>query len=105
MVAGDEVITIKEENNEFSTPQQTTPPGSRDKPRIVRSMVDPTISQREAIEFSVASLFWGQILYRSLTVAHTVRIIKVQNTVRKRRTAYVSGELYKFTREYEKLYG
>lgn len=59
---------------------------------------------REAIEFSVASLF-GQLSYRSLTAAYTVRIIKVQNTVQKRRTAYVSGELYKFTREYEKLYG
>lgn len=51
------------------------------------------------------SLFFGQLSYRSLTAAYTVRIIKVQNTVQKRRTAYVSGELYKFTREYEKLYG
>lgn len=50
-------------------------------------------------------LFFGQLSYRSLTAAYTVRIIKVQNTVQKRRTAYVSGELYKFTREYEKLYG
>ena len=51
------------------------------------------------------SLFFGQLSYRSLTAVYNVRIIKVQNTVQKRRTAYVSGELYKFTREYEKLYG
>lgn len=50
-------------------------------------------------------LFFGQILDRLLTATYTVRIIKVQNTVRKRRASYVSGELYKFTREYEKLYG
>ena len=51
------------------------------------------------------SLFFGQLSYRSLTSAYNVRIIKVQNTVQKRRAAYVSGELYEFTREYEKLYG
>ena len=51
------------------------------------------------------SLFFGQLSYRSLTDAYNVRIIKVQNTVQKRRAAYVSGELYEFTREYEKLYG
>lgn len=50
-------------------------------------------------------LFFDQLSYRSLTATYTVRIIKVQNTVQKRRTVYVSGELYKFTREYEKLYG
>ena len=51
------------------------------------------------------SLFFGQLSYRSLTSAYNVRIIKVQNTVQKRRAAYVSGELYESTREYEKLYG
>ena len=49
--------------------------------------------------------FFGQILDKSLTATYTVRIIKVQNTVQKRRNVHVGRELYEFTRKHEKLYG
>lgn len=49
--------------------------------------------------------FLGQILDKSLTATYTVCIIKVQNTVQKRRDVHVGRELYEFTRKHEKLYG